>query len=576
MYYTIYKTTNLITNKIYIGQHITNNFDDGYLGSGKNLKHDIKKYGKENFVKEILFIFDNFEDMDNKEKELITKEFVLREDTYNIIIGGQGFDVSNMVITKDKHNNHHLVYTDDPRYLSGELIAASKGLVNVYDLNGNGFKVDIDDPRIKTGELKYQTLGKVVVKDKDGNTFSVSVNDPRYLSGELQSINKNKVIVKDKDGNNISVLKDDPRYLSGELIHITRGKAVVKDKDNNKFQVGTDDPRYLSGELISIASGKVVVKDNDNNTLQISVDDPRYLSGELVPIAVNKVSVKDKDGNRFQVDIDDPRYLSGELVGQTKGLFAAKDKNGTIHMISKDDPRYLSGELVGTHKGKIYALDNVGNRFIISKDDPRLLTGELNKTPANMKIVKIKNTKLYKFVPKEYKNTDSVLSGKIIARIIATNKCEIVSTDDPRWKTGEIVNKNSGKKFCHNDKTCECKMIDEYEINNFLKNNPEWKLGRRIYDNVNEKFKIIHTVRSITRVKFDDLQKYLEHGYKLGIPKKFLLKLNDIVLVTKHKEEKYINKNELVDYIENGWILNYEDSEKVNFKLSTKIQTKTN
>jgi hypothetical protein len=41
-------------------------------------------------------------------------------------------------------------------------------------------------------------------------------------------------------------------------------------------------------------------------------------------------------------------------------------------------------------------------------------------------------------------------------------------------------------------------------------------------------------------------------------------------------EEKYINKNELVDYIENGWILNYEDSEKVNFKLSTKIQTKTN
>jgi hypothetical protein len=544
MHYIIYKTTNLISNKIYIGQHITNNLDDGYLGSGKNLKHDIKKYGKENFVKEILFIFDNFEDMDNKEKELVTKEFALREDTYNIIIGGQGFDVSNMVITKDKNNNHHLVYTDDPRYLSGELIPASTGLVNVYDLNGNCFKVDIGDPRIKTGELKYQTLGKVVVKDKDGNTFSVSVNDPRYLSGEL--------------------------------ISIATGKVSVKDKDGNTFSVSIDDPRYLSGELVSIATGKVVVKDKDGNRLQVDKNDPRWLSGELVGTSVNKVIAKDKDGNTFSVSKYDPRYLNGELVGVTKGLFPVKDKDGNTFMVNKDDPRYLSGELVGTHKGKIYALDNIGNRFVISKDDPRLLTGELNKTPANMKIVKIKNTKLYKFVPKEYKNTDSVLSGKIIARIVATNKCEIVSTDDPRWKTGEIVNKNSGKKFCHNDKTCECKMIDEYEINNFLKNNPEWKLGRRIYDNVNEKFKIIHTVRSITRVKFDDLQKYLERGYKLGIPKKFLLKLNDIVLVTKHKEEKYINKNELVDYIENGWILNYEDSEKVNFKLSTKIQTKTN
>jgi hypothetical protein len=48
----IYKTTNLINNKIYIGKSNTNNSD--YLGSGKRLKLAIKKYGKENFKKEML------------------------------------------------------------------------------------------------------------------------------------------------------------------------------------------------------------------------------------------------------------------------------------------------------------------------------------------------------------------------------------------------------------------------------------------------------------------------------------------------------------------------------------------
>lgn len=48
----IYKTTNLINGKIYIGQDKNNN--PRYYGSGKILNLSIKKYGKENFKKEIL------------------------------------------------------------------------------------------------------------------------------------------------------------------------------------------------------------------------------------------------------------------------------------------------------------------------------------------------------------------------------------------------------------------------------------------------------------------------------------------------------------------------------------------
>ena len=56
-HYTIYKITNLINKKIYIGKHITNNINDNYMGSSIDLNNDIKKYGIIKFKKEILYDF---------------------------------------------------------------------------------------------------------------------------------------------------------------------------------------------------------------------------------------------------------------------------------------------------------------------------------------------------------------------------------------------------------------------------------------------------------------------------------------------------------------------------------------
>ena len=90
MYYTIYKTTNKTNGKFYIGKHETKNINDSYMGSGRVLKDAIKKYGKENFIKEILFVFETREEMNQKEKDLITEDFVNRNDTYNVGVGGEG------------------------------------------------------------------------------------------------------------------------------------------------------------------------------------------------------------------------------------------------------------------------------------------------------------------------------------------------------------------------------------------------------------------------------------------------------------------------------------------------------
>ena len=104
MFYIVYKTTNIINGKFYIGKHKTKNLNDNYMGSGKLLKQAIEKYGKQNFVKEILFIFDNQEDMNDKEKELV----VLTEDSYNLCKGGNGgYDyINSSGIMKFKGKKH--------------------------------------------------------------------------------------------------------------------------------------------------------------------------------------------------------------------------------------------------------------------------------------------------------------------------------------------------------------------------------------------------------------------------------------------------------------------------------------
>ena len=86
----------------YIGKHQTKDLTDGYMGSGKQLKRAQVKHGIENFKKEILFQFDNEDEMNAKEAELVTEEFCLRKDVYNLCPGGRGgFGYINSVTTRE-------------------------------------------------------------------------------------------------------------------------------------------------------------------------------------------------------------------------------------------------------------------------------------------------------------------------------------------------------------------------------------------------------------------------------------------------------------------------------------------
>jgi hypothetical protein len=130
MKYIVYQTVCKVNNKIYIGVHGTTNPEifDGYIGNGISIykpstymnpktpfQYAIKKYGIKSFIRTTLKIFENEVDAYDLERWLVDEQFLKREDTYNLILGGQS-EVKN---------------------------ANPKKKIYMYDLDGN-FEMEFD------------------------------------------------------------------------------------------------------------------------------------------------------------------------------------------------------------------------------------------------------------------------------------------------------------------------------------------------------------------------------------------------------------------------------------------------
>lgn len=108
MYGYIYKTTDLITKKIYVGQHKSEVFDETYLGSGRIIQRLIKKYGKERFNCELVEWCDSEEALNKREiywiLELNSRDASIG---YNIATGGafgdSGYHLGMLGKSQSKH-----------------------------------------------------------------------------------------------------------------------------------------------------------------------------------------------------------------------------------------------------------------------------------------------------------------------------------------------------------------------------------------------------------------------------------------------------------------------------------------
>lgn len=97
MKHIVYCTSNQVNGKFYIGKHSTKNFNDNYLGSGKNLLRAIKKYGRDNFIRTTIC------ECQTEEKAFTMEQYYIgllcnRKNSYNIAEGGCGCRLTDRTI----------------------------------------------------------------------------------------------------------------------------------------------------------------------------------------------------------------------------------------------------------------------------------------------------------------------------------------------------------------------------------------------------------------------------------------------------------------------------------------------
>lgn len=224
MFYYLYKIRNTLNDKIYVGVHKTKDMNDGYMGSGKVIKRAIEKYGIENFTKVILETFEDSVTMYAREKEVVTEEFLAREDTYNLRRGGHGgFDYINSLeqthltrknggINQSKNNKElGLGMYHNPKY------RFSKN--NPYQQLGNS-----PESRKKAIETAKRTFEKIQHQVGERNSqHNTHIYIDSSHSGELPNV---KVLNKN-------------RYKEGQQpvgwITIEEWKDIRKDKSNGAY-----------------------------------------------------------------------------------------------------------------------------------------------------------------------------------------------------------------------------------------------------------------------------------------------------------------------------------------------------
>lgn len=345
------------------------------------------------------------------------------------------YKITNLINGKYYYGVHSTYYLGDGYWGSGVLI---KKAIQKYGKN-NFSKEFIEF---------FSNEKDMYEKEKKFIDESI-VNDPQsynLMEGGLGN-ECGYILGKFKDtGEFIKIKKDDPRWGSQEVISVNSGFHPVYDNELKKYRRVTLDELEGNKNLSPIFQGTIMVYDIiDKIYKRVDVNDPDRKNGRYISPSKGKVTVKDTLTDKY-VQIDKDVYYSNKsrYIHSMKGRLTLRDKEtGVCKSFNKDDLidwnkyEYVTKGHNVTNKGKILVWNNDHSVIKwIDKSDPDYISGKLFSVGRGNKSTK----------------------GKVC-----------------------VTNKHKNK------------LIDPKDVENFLRNNPEWERGGsrkykiNITDGVNNK-----------------------------------------------------------------------------------------
>jgi hypothetical protein len=258
-YNIVYKTTNLINGKIYVGKHIqydTSAFD-GYLGSGTLLWEAIESYGIENFKRETIEFCES--EKISFQRENYWVEMLSARDLnvgYNIQIGGYGFTSEQLKdIRKDPKfiekvsrlttgsNNpasiyHYILKSPDGTMFETDCLAEfcrnhglNRGLMNMV-MNGK-----------RNHHRKWTSISKKL-KTENKKPYIILTNSEKLLKIKEEKISKIKEYYR-------STEYREKRILSNTQ---AQNRPEVSEKKSNSLKERWKDQQFRESQLLAYNS----------------------------------------------------------------------------------------------------------------------------------------------------------------------------------------------------------------------------------------------------------------------------------------------------------------------------------
>jgi hypothetical protein len=185
-YHILYKTTNTITGEFYVGMHNTSNVDDGYLGSGTNIKRSIEIYGVDAHTREILEFCESEDDLRVRERQMVNNALLSESLCINIRRGGKGGWTRDQQIENNRRSQESVRINGRSEHFR------TKTSTRIKEQYKSGERVATTKPHV-VGEFKHSPETKELLSNTKRGTNTGKDNSQhgvKWMYNDVEQINK--------------------------------------------------------------------------------------------------------------------------------------------------------------------------------------------------------------------------------------------------------------------------------------------------------------------------------------------------------------------------------------------------